>query len=105
SVAQTKMFAGAFSSAVGSIFIALLVLAALAIYLTVIGQISARRSTDEVTIRTTPGQTFGLPEASLAAALILFLLLNIVASFGRSSPVQLNGRDLVANFLLSLFVV
>ncbi|HUE40716.1 MAG TPA: CPBP family intramembrane glutamic endopeptidase [Chthoniobacterales bacterium] len=99
------MFAGAFSSAVGSIFIALLVLAALAIYLTVIGQISARKSTDDVTISTAPAQTFGLPEAFLAAALILFLLLNIVASFGRSLPVQLNGRDLVANFLLSLFVV
>jgi len=99
------MFAGAFSSAVENIFIALLVLAALAIYLTLIGQISARKSTPDVTISSSSTRTFGLPEALLAAALILFLLLNIVASFGRSSPVHLNGRDLVANFLLSLFVV
>ena len=99
------MLAGAFSSAVGNIFIALIVLAALAIYLTLIGQISARKSTPDVTIGNPPTRTFGLPEALLAAALILFLLLNIVASFGRSLPVQLNGRDLVANFLLSLFVV
>ncbi|HWY41129.1 MAG TPA: type II CAAX endopeptidase family protein [Chthoniobacterales bacterium] len=99
------MFAGAFSSAVGNIFIALIVLGALAIYLTLIGQISARKSTPDVTIGNPPTRTFGLPEALLAAALILFLLLNIVASFGRSSPVHLNGRDLVANFLLSLFVV
>jgi CAAX protease family protein len=100
------MFAGAFSSAVGNLFIALLVLAGLAIYLTLIRQISVRRST---TADTTPGveptRTFGLLETFLAAVLILFLLLNITVSFERTSPIQLSGRDLVGNLLLILFVV
>jgi membrane protease YdiL (CAAX protease family) len=100
------MFANALSGALGNIFIGLLILAGLAIYLTLIRQIAARRSLPtDGTVVAPPPRTFGLPEAFLAAALILFLLLNIVTSFGRSSPVHLNGRDLVANFLLSLFVV
>ncbi|HST30544.1 MAG TPA: CPBP family intramembrane glutamic endopeptidase [Chthoniobacterales bacterium] len=100
------MFASAFSSALGNIFIALLVFAGLAIYLTLIRQISARRSlTVEGTAVAPSLRAFSLPEAFLAMALILFLLLNIIASFGRSVPVHLNGSDLVANFLLSLFIV
>ena len=99
------MLAGAFSSAVGNLFVALVVLAGLAIYLTLIRQISARRSTTvDVTIGVAPARTFGLAETFLAAILILFLLLNITAAVGRS-PVQLSSRDLIANFLLSLFVV
>jgi uncharacterized protein len=99
------MLAGAFSSAVGNLFVALVVLAGLAIYLTLIRQISARRSTTvDVTIGAAPARTFGLAETFLAAILILFLLLNITAAVGRS-PVQLSSRDLIANFLLTLFVV
>jgi len=98
------MLASAFSSALGNILVAVLVLAGLAIYLTLIRQISARRSTTTIATDATPLKTFGLPEAFLAAALILFLLLNITAAVERS-PIQLNNRDLIANFLLTLFVV
>ncbi len=100
------MFASALSSALGNIFIVLLVFAGLAIYLTLIRQISARRSlpTDGTAVAPPP-RTFGLPEAFMAMALILFLLLNIVTSFERSAPVHLSSGDLIANFLLSLFVV
>jgi membrane protease YdiL (CAAX protease family) len=98
------MLASAFSSALGNILVAVLVLAGLAIYLTLIRQISVRRSTTAIATDATPLKTFGLPEAFLAAALILFLLLNITAAVGRS-PIQLNDRDLVANFLFTLFVV
>ena len=98
------MFAGAFSSALGNILVAVLVLAGLAIYLTLIRQISARRSTPAIATDGALLKPFGLPEAFFAAALILFLLLNITAAVGRS-PIQLNDRDLIANFLFTLFVV
>jgi membrane protease YdiL (CAAX protease family) len=100
------MFASAFSSAVGTILVAFFVLAGLAIYTTLIRQISVRRS---AVVEPAPGaplpRTFGLPEAFLAAALILFLLLNIVVSFERTSPAHLSPNDLRANFLFALFVV
>jgi membrane protease YdiL (CAAX protease family) len=97
------MFAGAFSSALGNLLVALLVLAGFAIYLTLIRQINARRLTTPPGTGL-PGRTFGLAEAFLAAVLILFLLMNVAAAAGRS-PTQLNTRDLVANFLLTLAVV
>lgn len=101
------MFASAFSSAIGNIFVVLLVLAGAAIYTTLIRQISARRAGPaiEVAPDAPPVRTFGLPEACLALGLIAFLLVNIVLSFERTGPVQLNSRDLVANFLLSSFLV
>ena len=104
------MFANALSSVLGNILVALLVLAGLAIYLTLIRQISARRSvvtTDLTTAVPSPPapRTFGFWEAFLAMVLILFFLLNIVGSFQRGAPVQLDSRDLIANFLLTLFVV
>ena len=98
------MFAGAFSSALGNILIVLLVLAGLAVYLTLVRQISARKSTAGLAADAPSPKTFGLPEAFLAAALTLFLLLNIRAAVGRT-PIQLNDRDLVANFLFTIFVV
>ncbi len=100
------MFASAFSSAVGNILVAFFVLAGLAIYTTLIRQISVRKS---AVVEPVPGallpRTFGLPEAFLASALILFLLLNIVVSFERTSPAHLSPNDLRANFLFALFVV
>ena len=99
------MFASAFSSALGNILIALLVLAGLAIYLTLIRQISVRKSSTAGVATDAPlPKTFGLPEAFLASGLILFLLLNITAAVGRT-PLQLDEGDLIANFLLTLFVV
>ena len=100
------MLASAFSSAIGSLFVALIVLAGLAIYVTLIRQIAARRlptATDGVVAAPAP-RTFGLPEAILAAALIFFLLLNISAAIGHSRA-QLQDRDLIANLLFTLFIV
>jgi membrane protease YdiL (CAAX protease family) len=100
------MFASAFSSAVGNILIAFFLLAGLAVYITLIRQISVRRSAVVEPVPDAPlPRTFGLPEAFLASGLILFLLLSIVASFERTSPAHLSPNDLRANFLLALFVV
>jgi membrane protease YdiL (CAAX protease family) len=98
------MFAGAFSSALANLLIALLVLFGLAIYLTLVRQIKVRRSTTEATLRPPAARTFGLPEMFLAAALILFVLINITAAVGRSS-IQITSGDLIANLLFTLFVV
>ena len=52
-----------------------------------------------------PRKTFGIPEASLAAGLVLwFLLISVTASL-RRSPIQLSDRDLVLNFLLTLIII
>ncbi len=102
------MFASAFSNAVGNIFVALLVLAGFAIYTTLIRQISVRVAApplDAAPDAPPPMRTFGLAEACVALALIALLILNIVTSFERTSPIQLSTRDLIANLLLSLFVV
>jgi membrane protease YdiL (CAAX protease family) len=98
------MLAGPFSSALANLLIALLVLAGLAIYFTLIRQIRARRSITEVAPGAAPIRTFGLPEMFLAAALILFVLINITAAVGRS-PIQLTNHDLIANLLFTVFVV
>ena len=98
------MFAGAFSSAIANLLIALLVLAGLAVYLTLIRQISTRRTTIDPAPGALPVRTFGVPEMFLAAALILFVLINITAAAGHSS-IQLTSRDLIANLLFTLFVV
>ena len=101
------MFASAFSSAIVNIFIALFVLAGAAIYITLIRQISVRRLAPAVPLApdAPPVRTFGLAEACVALGLVAYLLLNVVASFKQTSPVRLETRDLVASFLLSLFVV
>ena len=102
------MFASAVSTVLGNIFGALLVLAGLAIYVTLIRQISARRLVvADVTADAIPPapRTFGLPEAFLAMALTLFFLLNIIISFERTLPVTLRPEDLRANFLFTLFIV
>jgi uncharacterized protein len=100
------MLAGAFSSAVGNLFVVLLVLVALTIYITLIRQIAARKSTpaaDGVAAAPAP-RTFGLPEAFLAAALIFFLLLNVTAAVEHSRA-QLDPHDLIPNVLFTLFIV
>ena len=98
------MLADAFASALGAIAGALFLLASIYIYVTLIRQISARRSTTESSPGAAPLKTFGLPEAILAAALISFLLLNVVASLSRSTA-QLSDRDLRANLLVTILVV
>jgi uncharacterized protein len=97
------MLAGASSIALGFFFVAF-VFFGLLIYLAVAWQISTRRSTADATGAAAPVRTFGLPEAFLAAALIFLVLMNVISSM-RRSPVQLTNHDLVANFLVTLFVV
>ncbi len=98
------MLAGAFSSALWTLLGSLIVLAGTLVYLTLIRQISARRTSASGEIDVTPRKVFGLPEAFLATGLVLFLLMNVTASLGRK-PIQLTNRDLVANFLFTLFIL
>src|SRR5207253_7152698 len=100
-----EMLAGAFSSVLWTLLGSLIVVAGALVYGTLIRQISARRTTAAPeSTEAAPRRTFGLPEALLATGLVLFLLMSVTASVGRS-PIQLSGRDLVANFLLALFIV
>src|SRR4029450_2533748 len=90
---------GAAPSFVLNAFFALYFLASVYVYISLIRQIGARTSVSAGETR-----TFGLPEAILAGALILFLLLSISASASRPS-VELNARNLLANLLCTMFVV
>jgi membrane protease YdiL (CAAX protease family) len=98
------MLAGAFSSALWTLLGSLILLAGAFVYLTLVRQITARRARVGGDIDVAPRKTFGLPEAFLAVGLIFLVLMNVIASVGRS-PVQLANRDLVANFLIALFIV
>jgi uncharacterized protein len=73
------------------------------VYISLIHQISARADPKSfgVDIAT---RTFGLPEAILAAVLIVFLLLNIGASVSHPS-IDFSAPTLLGNFLLMVFVV
>jgi membrane protease YdiL (CAAX protease family) len=95
---------GAVSGSVLGLLLSLLyLLASLYVYISLIYQISARArnafSADATTTR-----SFGLPEAILAALLILFLFLTIGASVSQPS-IQFSARNLLANFLLTGCVV
>ncbi|HJT44632.1 MAG TPA: type II CAAX endopeptidase family protein [Chthoniobacterales bacterium] len=97
------MFAGAFSSALGNIFVALLVLAGLAVYLTLIRQINARRDAlpvDEATVT----RPFGLAELFVAIALILLFSYMIAAAVSQPVP-QMTTFVIVANELLFIAIV
>ena len=91
------------SSVLGLLLSILYLLASLYIYISLIYQISARTpdgfGADAATTR-----RFGLPEAILAALLILFLFLTIGASVSQPS-IQFSARNLLANFLLTGCVV
>ncbi|HEY4257082.1 MAG TPA: CPBP family intramembrane glutamic endopeptidase [Candidatus Udaeobacter sp.] len=80
----------------------LYVLASLYVYASLIHQISARRPGGVGA--NAPARTFGLPEAILAALLILFLLLSIGASVSRPS-IDFSKDTLLWNFLLMVFLV
>jgi membrane protease YdiL (CAAX protease family) len=97
------MLAGASSIALGVFFVAF-IFVGLSIYFALAWQISNRRTVLGVDPSVEPRKTFGLPEAFLAAGLVLFLLMNVTASIGRS-PIQLTNRDLIANLLFTLFIV
>lgn len=91
---------GAAPTYAASVFSLLYLLVGTCVYLALILQIGARASAPA----DGPTKTFGLPEAILAAALILFLLLNITASVSRPF-VDLSARNLLANLLFTMFVV
>src|SRR5438045_3442954 len=99
------MLAGAFSGALWTLLGSLVVFVGILVYATLIRQIRARSAGVVTEVSSPPAKTFGLPEALLAAGLILFLLMNVSASFQRRAPMQLSNRDLVANFLFTLFIV
>jgi membrane protease YdiL (CAAX protease family) len=97
------MLAGASSIALGFFFVAF-IFVGLLIYFALAWQIRGRRNAVAVDSTVEPHKTFGLPEAFLATGLVLFLLMNVTASL-RRSPVQLTTRDLIANFVFTLFIV
>jgi membrane protease YdiL (CAAX protease family) len=93
------MLSATFLMALGSVVSALLLVVGLYIYVSLIRQISGRRSTPP------NGPTrFGLPEAVLAAGLIFLLLLGVFASVSKPS-VQFSSRVLVENLLFTLGIV
>src|SRR5437773_6930505 len=89
----------AFGAAPGFLFGLLYLVASAYVYISLINQISARTSAPAGATR-----TFGLPEAILAALLILFLLLTVSASVSHPS-IDFSARNLFRNFLLMIFVV
>src|SRR6266508_4913686 len=91
---------GAAPSFVLNVFFAFYFLASVYVYISLIRQIGVRTSDPSGS----PARAFGLPEAILAGALILFLLLNISASVLRPS-VEISSRNLLANLLFTMFVV
>jgi membrane protease YdiL (CAAX protease family) len=86
-----------------TLFSLLYLLVSIYVYTSLIRQIGVRTSPKPFGAGG-PNKTFGLPEAILAGALILFLLLSITASVSRPS-VDLNARNLLANLLFTMFVV
>lgn len=99
------MLAGAISSAIATLLGAFFVFAGILVYVTLVRQITVRRAAVPLEPGAISPRTFGLPEALLATVLILFMLMNISASFQRHAPVQLTERDLIANLLLTTFIV
>jgi CAAX protease family protein len=78
-------------------------IASLCVYVSLIYQISTRIRTASGAVA--PARAFGLPEAVLAGVLILFFLLTIISSTAPDPSLQFHPRNLLANFLLSTFVV
>jgi len=81
---------------------ALYFIASLCVYVSLIYQISARIRT--ASGADVPGRVFGLPEAVLASVLIFFFLMTI-SSTVPDPALQFHPRNLLANFLVSAFVV
>jgi membrane protease YdiL (CAAX protease family) len=94
-------FGAAPGIALGLLFF-LYAIAALCVYASLIYQISNRMGVaSEGDASTRP---FGLPEAVLASVLIFFFLLTITSTVP-DPALQFNPRNLLANFLLSAFVL
>jgi membrane protease YdiL (CAAX protease family) len=87
-------------TAIGVAFYIVLLLGGGYIYVSLIRQINAGRSTSF----NAPVKTFGLPEAVLAAVLISLLLLNVAASISHPSP-EISGGSLLSSLVVTLGVV
>ena len=84
-------------------FLSLLyVLASLYVYISLIHQLRAR--SPSVAGANTPARNFGVPEAVLAALLILFFSASIGASVSQPS-IQFTAHNLIGNFILMGFLV
>src|SRR3954452_11802785 len=81
---------------------ALYFVASLCVYVSLIYQISARIRMGSGA--DAPARAFGVPEAILAGVLIFFFLLTI-SSTAPDPALQFQARNLLANFLVSAFVV
>jgi membrane protease YdiL (CAAX protease family) len=81
---------------------ALYFIASLCVYVSLIYQITTRSR--NTATADAPARTFGLPEAVLASVLILFLLMTISSTVPDPS-LQFKPRNLLANLLLTAFVV
>src|SRR5215510_5600554 len=93
---------GATPSLALSLLSALYFIASLCVYVSLIYQISTRiRSASRADV---PTGAFGLPEAVLASVLTFFFLLTI-SSAVPDPALQFHPRNLLANFILSAFVV
>jgi len=90
------MLAGALGNIVATLFL----FASIYIYVSLIRQISARRSTSTAE----PARRFEAPEATVAAVLVFLFVRTIVASSARP-PANLTNRELVASFFLVLALV
>ncbi|HEY5766294.1 MAG TPA: type II CAAX endopeptidase family protein [Candidatus Udaeobacter sp.] len=93
---------GAAPSLALSLLSALYFIASLCVYVSLIYQISARIRI--VSGADAPARAFGLPEAVLASVLIFFFLLTL-GSTVPDPALQFHPRNLLANFLVSAFVV
>jgi len=93
---------GAAPNIVLGILSILYVLGSLYVYASLIHQISAQRLGGVET--NVLARTFGMPEAFLAALLILFLSLSIAASVSHPS-IDFSAHTLLGNFLLMVFLV
>jgi membrane protease YdiL (CAAX protease family) len=93
----------ALPSLIGTVLLVVYAIASAYVYISLIYQISAR-TPDAFGADAGTTRRFGLPEAILAALLILFLFLTIGASVSQPS-IQFSARNLLANFLLTGCVV
>ena len=94
-------FGAAPNLALGLLYFFYLV-ASICVYISLIYQISTRaRKSSGIDA---PARAFGLPEAILASVLVLFFLLTISSTVPDPS-LQFRPRNLLANFLVSVFVV
>ena len=93
---------GAAPSVALSLLSFLYLIASICVYVSLIYQISTRLRSASGT--DAPARAFGLPEAVLATVLILFFLLTISSTVPDPS-LQFKPTNLLANFLLSAFVL